>query len=291
MIATDTRAIWLEIRRRTIGASDAAAILGLHPWVSPLALFYDKTGELAVDEEPSEAMEWGLLLEPVVARVWSERTGRRLLKFEPYDPTALQTHPDHVWMAANLDGVVLDDIDGWEAVYEGKTCSAFADDEWADGVPAHVLVQCQWQMAVTGLPRAEVACLIGGQRFVSYTIERDDELIGSLIEAGERFRRRVEERDPPPADGWQSTTDALKQRFRDSVAEAVELGEEGVTVIERRHAAKARADEAKREQEECENRLRQLLGEHEMGLVFGEVGCTWKPNKAGVRRLIVKEIV
>ena len=52
------RAEWLELRRRGIGGSDAAAVCGLDPWRSPFEVWLDKTG-LFVDETAGEAVRWG----------------------------------------------------------------------------------------------------------------------------------------------------------------------------------------------------------------------------------------
>ncbi|MDI9475820.1 MAG: YqaJ viral recombinase family protein, partial [Bacillota bacterium] len=56
----DTRTItheeWLNWRKKGIGGSDVSALLGLNPWRSPLALYYDKVGENE-DEEESIAMQ------------------------------------------------------------------------------------------------------------------------------------------------------------------------------------------------------------------------------------------
>lgn len=38
-----TRADWLKLRRRGIGGSDVAAILGLSKWRTPLEVWQDKT--------------------------------------------------------------------------------------------------------------------------------------------------------------------------------------------------------------------------------------------------------
>jgi len=35
---------WLELRRQGIGGSDAAAILGMNPWKSPMDVWLEKTG-------------------------------------------------------------------------------------------------------------------------------------------------------------------------------------------------------------------------------------------------------
>ena len=62
-----TREQWLEERRKGIGGSDAAAIAGLSPWKSPVAVWLEKTGQVE-PEEPGEAAYWGTVLEDVVAR-------------------------------------------------------------------------------------------------------------------------------------------------------------------------------------------------------------------------------
>ena len=37
---------WLEERRKSIGGSDAAALVGMNPYVTPYTLWADKTGRL-----------------------------------------------------------------------------------------------------------------------------------------------------------------------------------------------------------------------------------------------------
>ena len=68
---------WLEVRKRGIGSSDAAAAVGLCPYKSQLELWLEKTGRVVQDEEPGQdsPMYWGTLLEPYVASAYTERTG------------------------------------------------------------------------------------------------------------------------------------------------------------------------------------------------------------------------
>lgn len=297
VVAGPDRAAWLDARRRGIGGSDAAAVVGLHPWVSPLSLYYDKRGELPLAEaEPTEAMEWGLRLEPAVAQAWEEKVGGprlTLIRFEPYSDAARRVHPDIPWMYASLDGIVCDLHDAGREVagYEGKTANHWAEHDWDDGVPPYVQVQCQHQMAVTGHPVTHGAVLLGGQRFVAWTVERDDETIAALIEAERVFWQRVIDGRPPRADSHPSTGQVLKARWEETLADAVELGDEGLALVGQHHRAKTALTAAAADKDEADNRLRQLLGEHEVGVVFGEIAVTWKPNKNGVRRLDVKEIV
>ena len=64
---------WLAYRRKGIGGSDAAAVLGISPFMTARDLYYDKLGISAqADEENWVAKEIGHLLEPLVPSI-SER--------------------------------------------------------------------------------------------------------------------------------------------------------------------------------------------------------------------------
>jgi len=52
-----TREEWLSWRKKGIGGSDISSLLGLNPWRSPLALYYDKVSEDDETEAPEEEME------------------------------------------------------------------------------------------------------------------------------------------------------------------------------------------------------------------------------------------
>ena len=41
-----SREAWLELRRHSIGGSDAAGIVGLSKWASPYSVWAEKTGRL-----------------------------------------------------------------------------------------------------------------------------------------------------------------------------------------------------------------------------------------------------
>ena len=61
-------------RKYFIGGSDAAAACGINPWISPLQLYLEKTGQI----EPyggNDATYWGNVLEPFVASRLAEVTG------------------------------------------------------------------------------------------------------------------------------------------------------------------------------------------------------------------------
>lgn len=183
---------WLRARRSGLGASETAAVLGLSPWKTALDVYLDKTGpEPVADVETSEATAWGNLLEPVVAR----RTVRVHPELGKLVPTpGLLAHPEHSWMLATIDFGLADRGSRSAPVrelLEVKTTSVHNyRANWIDGVPpAMIQVQCQQQMAVTGLDVAWVTCFVGGDsgpgRLAKpYPVQRSEAVIEQLITYG-----------------------------------------------------------------------------------------------------------
>ena len=76
-----SREDWLSFRRKGIGGSDAAAIMGMSPFSTKRDLYYDKLGiQPVVDEEEDNwvAKEVGHRLEDLVAEIFSRKTGLKV---------------------------------------------------------------------------------------------------------------------------------------------------------------------------------------------------------------------
>ncbi|MBB6600306.1 lambda-exonuclease family protein [Luteimonas sp. MC1825] len=208
----DTRALareeWLEVRKRGIGSSDAAAAVGLCPYKSQLELWMEKTGRAVHDEEPGQdsPMYWGTLLEPFVASAYAERTERKVRRVN-----AVLQHPTYSFMLANIDREVVGVPD--VQILECKTAGEFGSRLWRDGVPEYVQLQVQHQLAVTGKQAADVAVLLCGEKFEVHRIERDEAVISRLIVLEARFWEHVTQDTPPPADGSESSARALRSLY------------------------------------------------------------------------------
>lgn len=203
-----SRSEWLEVRKSGIGGSDAAAAIGLNPYMSQLELWLIKTGRDTTLPRPdaddtTEPVYWGTLLEPIVAASYTKQTGNRVRRIN-----AVLRHPSIPFMLANIDREVIG-VPGVQ-ILECKTAGEFGARLWREGVPEYVLVQVQHQLAVTGKKAADVAVLICGQKLEVHRIERDDELIARLIPLEAAFWRYVETDTPPPADGSESADRALR---------------------------------------------------------------------------------
>lgn len=200
-----TRTEWLASRRRGIGGSDVAAILGLSPWTSPYALWEDKTGR-GEEEVATPAIYWGTMFEPVIRQAYADATGHIVTK-----PEVMYVSKEHPFMIANIDGMREDG-----RLLEIKTASS--SDGWGapgtDEVPDYYLTQVQHYLAVTGAPGCDVAVLISGRDFRIYEVEADAELQATLIEREKEFWHLVETDTPPEA----TTLDDMQRKWRDAVA-------------------------------------------------------------------------
>jgi putative phage-type endonuclease len=206
-----SREDWLEVRKNGIGGSDAAAAVGLNPYMSPLELWLIKTGRDAGLAKPdphdtSEPVYWGSLLEPIVAAAYTQQTGRRVRKVN-----AVLQHPTIPFMLANLDREIVG-VPGVQ-ILECKTAGEFGARLWRDGVPEYVQLQVQHQLAVTGKQAADVAVLLCGQALEVHRVARDDGLIARLIQLEAQFWEYVTSDTPPPADGSESADRALRHLY------------------------------------------------------------------------------
>lgn len=195
---------WLQARNQGIGSSEAAAAIGLSPYTSPLALWQQKTARVAPpDLSDNEAVFWGNTLEPIVAQVYQERTGRKVRRVN-----AILQHPQHRFMLANLDRAV-----GADGILEIKTAGQRSASQWEETVPEAYQCQVLHQLAVTGKAWADVAVLIAGQEFRIYRIEPDRDRIADLIAREAEFWQHVQDDTPPAVDGSSSSARALAAMY------------------------------------------------------------------------------
>lgn len=244
MATIDNRQQWLAERRSGIGASEAAAVLGLSPWMTPLELFMRKSG-LVPEQEQTQLMRFGLMWEKFLIQLYAEDSGRDVVTYQEF-----MRHPDVPFIFATLDCtsddriVELKKVSGWAADGFGPAGS--------DEIPIHYRIQVQQQMACTEFRRADLAALIGDDDFRIYTVERDDALIAKLIDAETEFWRRVQESDPPMPDYTHPTTLEVLRMIEPHAGEVVRLGEDVCaladaydTLGEYERAAKEARDNAK----------------------------------------------
>jgi len=259
------RAEWLAWRRDRIGGSDVAGILGLSPWESPYSIWLSKVMDLP-DREPSEAMEFGMRAEPMLARWFTDRTGLFVFGEQMWC-----THPTIRYAGCTVDGLVGDspnslDLDVALGAAEWKTTSD-PPAEWEGKVPDHYACQATWTMAVLDVEQVWFGVLhlaYGRPAFRVYEFKRDHDDEAFVLAACERFwTEHVVTGLPPDIDAHPATLAALNARWPETTEAALLVDERTGFLLEQHHWFRAEADSALTELDIVDNQLRALIGDNE----------------------------
>lgn len=270
-VASDRDASSDETDDRTsyIGGSDAAVICGLSPWKSPLTLYQEKKGLIEPDDlSDNERVYWGTVLEEIVAREYSRRTGRKIRRVN-----RLIRHKEIPYIGAHIDRNVLNE----PRILECKTADGRKAVDWGEEdspeIPPYYYPQTQHYLYVTGDEVCDVAVLIGGNTYRLYQVPRDEEFIAGMVVLEQEFWDRIENDNPPPPE----TTDEARKLWARSHPGEIIATEGAVEAAERLAQVKHDMKGLEKEQEALELELMMQLGEEGDTLTYGgKTLATWK---------------
>jgi len=257
-----SREDWLAYRNLGIGGSDASVVCGINKYKSPIELWMEKTGQLP-PEETGEAAYWGTRMEPLIREEFAMHTGIKVIAVNQ-----ILRSKEYPFMLANLDGVCRCPVHG-KCIFEAKTANAFLAGEWeGELVPQEYILQIQHYLCVTGYNGAYIAVLVGGNSFQWKFVERDEELISMLIRYERDFWAHVEDDVPPALDGSDACAKFLNRRYPNSIAlSKITLPDSASDLILQYNEASEQLDKFTEQKQKAANMLKQMLGEHETGVV------------------------
>lgn len=205
---------WLK----TVSASKVAAILGVSKWDSPYSMWRKMRSEIPSDDgKNADDKARGHYLEAGVLAWWVDQHPEIL--HTTMGTQVYVTHPDHEWATATMDTLARDTF-GNTIVVEAKTDDSH--DDWGkpgtDEIPAYYAAQIMWTLAC--VPKAQlayVAVLFGYPHlgFEEFVIERDDELIASIVERCRVFYESLTSDTPPDLDDHVATYAAIRAMHPD----------------------------------------------------------------------------
>lgn len=267
----EIREQWLAERRKGIGGSDAAAILGLSKYATPYTVWLEKTGRMIPEDVSSkDAVYWGNVLEDVVAKEYAKRHPEQTVRRK----NAILRSNDRPWMQASLDRIVTDE-DGKRGVLEIKTAGAFRAEDWEEGIPEYYLPQCIHYLAVTGFEFFCVACLIGGQRYVEYRYERDEEDVAFICDREKEFWVDFVMMDKAPmTSGADADGAALMAQHPTGDDEWLHILEMDLPELQRYEDLGRTIKELTEQRKECANRIKAEIGD-KRGIITGGKKVTW----------------
>lgn len=256
------RADWLSERRRYIGASEVAAILGLSPYDSPYSLWAKKTG-LAPDDDEPEWIKWGVLIEPLICDEYARETGRQVIDHGRHAFRVSATCPH---LGATLDREVIDPVRG-HGVLEAKNVAAWKQGDWEDGAPLLYQIQIQAQLETTGYQWGSAAALVGGNVFRWCDVERDDAFIEMMRRKVAEFWKLVETNTPPPIDGSESTAEALRRLYPKDSGKTVALDGEAMSWRDEIESADLEIKAATERKSLAKNKIIAAIGDATFGVL------------------------
>ncbi|MHB1475653.1 MAG: YqaJ viral recombinase family nuclease [Dermatophilaceae bacterium] len=259
---------WHEQRRHGIGGSDLAAILGISPWTTPLAVWAEKTGRSPGAAETT-AMRMGSLLEPVVAALYADQ------------------HPEHdvqqIGQALSLEDPVMrgsaDRIahtDDATIIIEIKTTRR-PEDWWGGEIPPHYMLQLQHYLRVYGVSHGVFAVLAHGRDYSETPVEYDAHLMDDVWAEARAWWDAHVITDTPPDPTFPADSSILAHTWTpDLTAQATIPHDLHQALVEAR--ADARAATARQAALEAE--IKTLLGPATTGIVDGQPAWTWRPQSS-----------
>lgn len=266
---------WLEARLKGIGGSEAAAVLGISPWVSPLTLYLRKL-KMMPEQEGSQRMQWGLDLEDAIANYYERETGRPTKK--PPSFTIYQ-NTKHPYMMATIDRMIEPIDKRGPGVLQIKTGGPGAIKDWQEEIPLYYQVQIQHEMVVTGTTWGSFAVFFGDYKDLVIDVELNQRFAEILIEEEGKFWERVQNQDPPPVDHSESSKEALHHQYAIDDGETIALPGEALNWDNELQEIKAQEKELKKQKTALENKIKSELKTAKEGVLSSGVKYTWTTHE------------
>lgn len=275
IIRPNSREEWLEHRKKGIGSSEVATIVGLNPWETPYQLWRRKLG-LDPAKDETFAMKAGHYLEDAVAMFWHDETGREIIKRSAGDwiiankeRPYLQVSPDRTYW---LTGMAKNNTN--KGILECKTTQMKID---GDDLPKHWFCQVQYQLGVAELEQGSLAWLCSAREFGYKDLDLVPDFYAWLVEEVERFwTDNIIGKQEPTA---QSVQDVLLKYNRHTDGKIVEVNDEVFEAYKDLKGLKDQLSELEERKTALEEKIKVAFGDAEAISYGGQTLATWKAPK------------
>lgn len=221
-----------------------------------------------------EAVQMGLVMQPTIARIASER-----LKMELKEADYAMSHPKEDWLRSHFDyintaGDTLVEVKNYNAMVRNKF------DADSNRVPQADYIQCLHEATVHNVDRVILAVLFGGQEFVTFDFTFSEEQKLDFIKQMSIYWAHVVSGTVPPA----KSVDDTKLAFPCSVEGIVIANQAIETRVSDLKQLKAKIKELETIGEDWETEIRNALGDRsELRTFDGNTLVTWKSSKSSMR--------
>lgn len=254
------REAWLEARRRGIGGTDAAAILGHSSFATAFDVWTEKVVGQLPPRPTTDPMWWGTALEATIARWYAEQTGRTLE--HAGDGFAMFWHPTEPHLFATPDRLVVGESRGVEIKLVGPHAAHAWGAAGSDVIPVGYETQVRHCMACCDRDIWDVVAMFGIHDVRVFTLYRERAVEEKRVRLlGEWWQRHVVEGVQPAITGADSVGKTLARRYPHDdgaiVASTSEVDDD-LALYARADAAVKLAEDAR---DEVRHRIVAFMGE------------------------------
>ncbi len=270
----DNRDDWLHARMSGIGASDTAGILGEGYEDQSIVTVWDskKNEPREIDPVKLKRFKVAKLLEPAMRSILTDETGWPCGSAGEF---TLYRNADHRWLFATLDGFIEHPEYGL-CVCELKDVGFHNRKEWEnDEPPLKFAIQCQHQLAATGLEHAFIQGLISRVPVIKH-VPRNERFIDAMMGKLAEFWDYVERGELPPIDASAATSRILAKLWPEDSGATVVLPPESIEWDRALVQSKADIKEAETRKLAAENLIKAAIGDASFGDLPGGGSYSWK---------------
>lgn len=263
----------IQNRLKGLGASEVSALFGLNEYTSPYQIWLEKTGRYKPDfSYKNDRLYWGNVLEPVIANRYSFLTGEYLTA----DPETRYC-PESSYVLCHIDREIKDK----KKLVEIKI-ARYNPAKWGEPgsseIPPQYQIQVQAQLACNpGYEEADLVVFFYQTLEVKiYTIKRNEELIGRIVNAANKFWTQHVLTDVAPQC---ESIDDVKLAHPIDNSEFIEPTPLEQDTYEKLKEVRVKLKDLEEEEKKLKTDLIVLTGAY-----TGIKGiCTYRANKNGVR--------
>lgn len=291
MNAPERIAIVERDRSTFLGGSDAAAVMGLSPWSTPVELWMQKTGRQALEKitpQRQRMFDRGHKLEPFIRDMVIGKLEDMGVQVDLIACNERYHDPEHAFMSCEIDfelrltgaveiGGSLIQFDGEHINADAKSVTGFARKKWGEtdteDVPIEYAAQFMFGLMVTGRRYCLVAALRSFDDVDIFWTVRDDETIAAMRPKLVEFWVDCVQADTAPDP---LRFDDIKHLFPLDNGQPIEATDEIADKVAQLREIKARIKQWEESEEELKLEIGEFISPNALLLHRGREIASWK---------------
>lgn len=223
---------WLSLRAGVITSTEISALFNIPTYVTSYELWHRKKSSKVVEIDDNERMSWGRRLEDAIAQGITEDNSWIIRNMDEF------IYDDQLKIGSSFDYCIVDYIKSTDenedeieiekdvAILEIKNVDSLVyKEKWVDDMPPdHIQMQVQHQMLVSGIHKAYVGALVGGNTVKLIEFNYDDEVGKRIQWAAQKFWKTIKDNQPPPPDWLRDGNFILAQNPYSIEGKVIDVG-------------------------------------------------------------------